>query len=107
LTRSILDGTALDEPLAPHVQPPYYAAIIAAEAIGNTSSTEAFELSISNSRIAGYAFYEYGMLVRAVFINSQAYLAGDTSRGSVHIDLSLEGSGLPPIRMSVKRLSIG
>jgi hypothetical protein len=102
-----LDGSTLDKPLAPHVQPPYYAAIIAAEAIGNSGSTAAVELSVNNSRIAGYAFYESGSLVRAVFINSQAYLTGDESRGSVHIDLKFGGSGSPPLNMSVKRLAIG
>jgi hypothetical protein len=107
LTRSILDGSPLSSPLAPHVQPPYYAAIIAAEAIGNTGSTKAVELYVNNPQLAGYAFYEDGSLVRAIFINSQAYLSGDTSRGSMHIDLKLSGSGFSPLHMSVKRLAIG
>lgn len=108
LTRSILDGSPLASPLAPHVQPPYYAAIIAAEAIGSSGSTEAVELFIDNPRIAGYAFYEYGSLTRAVFINSQAYLTGNTARGSVHINLKFGGRrGLRPLIMSVKRLAIG
>jgi hypothetical protein len=47
------------------------------------------------------------MLVRAVFINSQAYLSGDTNRECVHIDLHLGGNSLGPLNMSVKRLSIG
>jgi len=107
LNRSILDGSPLDSPLLPHVQPAYYAAIIAAEAIGSSGSTGAIELLINNSRIAGYAFYEDDVLVRAVFINSQAFLASDTDRGCVHIDLNFYGSGFVPRTMSIKRLSIG
>lgn len=66
----------------------------------------AVELSINNSHVAGYAFYEDDILVRAVFINSEAFLAGDTSRGCVHIDLNFGGSGFMPRSMFVKRLSI-
>lgn len=110
LTRSILDGSPLSQPLAPHVQPAYYAAIIAAEAIGHTGSAHAVELSINNARIAGYAFYEGGVLVRAVLINSQAYLATGTSgsRGTTHVNISLGNStGTVPTTMSIKRLTIG
>ncbi len=46
--------------MAPHVQPQYYAAIIIGEALGDSGQTQAVELSIDNSRIAGYAFYEEG-----------------------------------------------
>lgn len=110
LTRSILDGSPLSKPLAPHVQPAYYAAIIAAEAIGNTGSAHAVELSIANSRIAGYAFYEGGKLVRAILINSQAYLANNASgsRGTIHVNVNLGNStGSAPSTMSIKRLTIG
>ncbi|KAJ6544815.1 glycoside hydrolase family 79 protein [Mycena vulgaris] len=107
LTRSTLDGSTLAVPQQPHVQPQYYAAIIAAEAIGNSGQTQAMELSISNSRISGYAFYEGGALKRAVFINSLAFLKGATTRTSTHLDLSFSGSGTKPTTFSVKRLVIG
>ncbi|KAF7975744.1 hypothetical protein HWV62_8733 [Athelia sp. TMB] len=107
LTRSILDGSALATPLAPHIQPAYYAAIIAAEAIGQSGFTQASEIQIDNDRVAGYAFYEGGLLVRAVLINSQAYLQGQINpRGSVHVNLSIDGSD-PAQQFTVKRLSIG
>ena len=109
LTRSILDGSPLSQPLAPHVQPAYYAAIIAAEAIGHTGSARAVELSIDDPRIAGYAFYEGKKLVRAVLINSQAYLANNAtgSRGTIHVNIQLDGHPGAPSLMAIKRLAIG
>lgn len=108
LNRSILDGSPLTTPLAPHVQPAYYAAIIAAEAIGNSGSTKAVELTIANSNTAGYAFYESGTLARVLLINSKAYLSTTTtSRGFVHVNLDFTGSGTAPEVMEIKRLTIG
>ena len=93
MTRSILDGSLLSKPLTPHIQLAYYAAIIAAEAIGNTGSTHVAELFIDNSRIARYAFYEGGRLVWAVLINSQAYLVNMSgSRGIIHINIQLDNN---------------
>ncbi|KAK0452043.1 glycoside hydrolase family 79 protein [Desarmillaria tabescens] len=107
LTRSILDGSELPEPVAPHVQPLYYAAIIIGEAIGNSGHTQVAELSIDNSRISGYTFYEDGVLARAVLINSQAYMKEQsTSRSSIHLDLDFSGGGQVPTSVRVKRLAI-
>ncbi|KAJ7464179.1 glycoside hydrolase family 79 protein [Mycena latifolia] len=107
LTRSTLDGSTLSSPLAPHVQPQYYAAIIAAEAIGDSGQTQTVELSINNTRVSGFAFYEGRALKRAVFINSLAFFAGAMNRTSIHLDLSFSGSGTKPTSFSVKRLIIG
>jgi hypothetical protein len=90
------------------VQPQYYAAIIAAEAIGG-SNTRAIELAIDHPQVAGYAFYEHDELKRAVLINSKAFLQGNTNRTSVHLDISLVASARKeqiPTRMVVKRLAI-
>jgi len=101
----------------PHIQPAYYAAIIAAEAIGNVSGIRAVELAMDHPRLAGYAFYEGSekKLAKVLLINSQAYF-GTTgsetpppSRGYIHVDFQfLRGNSLfaPPQRMSIKRLSI-
>ncbi|KDR77805.1 hypothetical protein GALMADRAFT_65725 [Galerina marginata CBS 339.88] len=106
LTRSPLDGSTLSAPLAPHVQSQYYGAIVAAEAIGNSGSTRAVELSINNSFIAGYAFYVGNKLARALLINSQAFLTTTTTaRTSTLVNLGLTGAGAPT-KMSIKRLSI-
>ncbi|KAG6820318.1 hypothetical protein H0H93_002405 [Arthromyces matolae] len=105
LTRSILDGSTLSTPLGPHVQPQYYAAIIVAEALGKTGNVQVVEIDIDSSQIAGYGFYEEGRLVRAIFINSKAYLPDNGNRGTVHIDLALaDVSDIPT--MTVKRLAI-
>ncbi|KII84460.1 glycoside hydrolase family 79 protein [Plicaturopsis crispa FD-325 SS-3] len=106
LNRSILDGSPLSTPLAPHIQPAYYSAIIVAEALGDSGSTQVYEISVNNTRIAGYAFYEGGSLQRAVFINSLAFLKGATSRSSTHLLLSFtDGSAFAT--MTIKRLKIG
>jgi hypothetical protein len=107
LTRSTIDGSTLAVPQQPHVQPQYYAAIVAAEAIGHSGQTQATELIIDDARISGYAFYERGALKRAVFINSLAFLQGATNRTSTHLDLSFSGTGTKPTAFSVKRLVIG
>ncbi|KAF8072145.1 glycoside hydrolase family 79 protein [Lyophyllum atratum] len=108
LTRSTLDGSPLPEPLPPHVQPQYYAAIIAAEALGKSGKARVQELEIDHAQISGYAFYEKHLLVRAVFINSKAYLPESTNRTTVHIDLGFTAAGLKsPSLMKVKRLAIG
>lgn len=107
MTRSILDGSTLATPLPPHVQPAYYAAIIAAEAIGKSGSTKAVEITVGSTQVSGYAFFEGGVLKRAVFINSNAFLQGATSRASIHLDFAFSGSGTTPKTISVKRLAIG
>jgi hypothetical protein len=101
LTRSIRDGSPLPAPLAPHIQPAYYAAVIAAEAIGRSGAARVVELSTGNAtQVSAYAFYESGSLVRALFINLHAYTGG--ARGAVHFNLSGAGLG----SMKVKRLSV-
>ena len=108
LTRSITDGTSLTSPLAPHVQPQYYAAIIAAEAIGSSGNTQVLELDINDPTISGYAFYN-GQLETAVLINSEPYFTTTTTaRTSRLVNLIFEGSsvGSVPSTMTVKRLSV-
>ncbi|KDR78669.1 hypothetical protein GALMADRAFT_244156 [Galerina marginata CBS 339.88] len=105
LTISTIDGTPLPKPLPPHVQPQYYGAIVAAEAIGNSGATRVVELSINDPRISGHAFFVGNKLVRAVIINSLVYLTTDagTPRNSTLVNLNISGSGAPT-KMTVKRL---
>jgi Glycosyl hydrolase family 79 C-terminal beta domain len=107
LTRSIRDGSTLPQPLRAHIQPEYYAAIIAAEAIGKSGKTQIQELTLNDPHLTGYAFYEGGTLARAVFINLNAYI-GTAVRTSVHLNLVFASAGSSaPSSMSVKRLDIG
>ncbi|KAG0708093.1 glycoside hydrolase family 79 protein [Suillus ampliporus] len=106
LNYSIIDGSPIAA-LAPHIQPPYYAAIIAAEAIGSSGTTQAVEIAIDENDVSGYAFYENGSLSKAVFINTIAYFAGAGERNSTHIDFSFTGSGDTAEEMCVKTLKIG
>ncbi|KAJ7052496.1 glycoside hydrolase family 79 protein [Mycena amicta] len=104
LTRSTLDGSTLSTPQQPHIQPQYYAAIIIAEAIGDSGDTQALELSINDTRISGYGFYEGGVLKRAVLINSLSFSSG--TRTSTHVDLAFTGTGTQPTSFTIKRLLI-
>ncbi|TDL22456.1 hypothetical protein BD410DRAFT_839887 [Rickenella mellea] len=107
LPRSIIDGTTLATSLHPHVQPAYYAAIIATEAIGTSGSTKVVELNINDARVSGYAFFEQTTLKRAVLINSEAFTSSSSGpRSSKNIQLSFTGSGTAPRTMTVKRLAI-
>ena len=55
--------------------------------------------------VSGYAVYEGGRLVRAVFINLDAWLVNSTgTRPSVHIDLDL--GYVPSDTASVRRMTI-
>ena len=56
--------------------------------IGSTGSSTLVELNVSDSNVSGYAVFEGDSLVRAVFINLDAWLTSSTgTRPSVHIDL--------------------
>ncbi|KAH0833145.1 glycoside hydrolase family 79 protein [Lanmaoa asiatica] len=105
LNYSILDGSPIT-PLPPHIQPPYYAAIVAAEAIGSTGSAQVVEIPVNATDISGYAVFEYGNLARAVFINSAAYLPSGGVRTTTHINIDFSGSGLTVREMKVKKLNI-
>ena len=94
----------MSKPLPPHIQPEYYAAIIAGEAIGKSRKTQIKELTLTDPHLTGYAFYEAGKLARAVFINLKAH-TGAAVRTSVHLNISFTGSPAP-VSMTVKRLAI-
>ena len=104
----MLNANDLTTPLPPHIQPQYYAAIIAAEAIGNSGNAHVIELIITDNRISGYAFYESGKLTKAILINSLAFLnftTTMTARPSMHVSLTFT-SGSAPSKMNVKRLFV-
>ncbi|KAF8622544.1 hypothetical protein AX15_006899 [Amanita polypyramis BW_CC] len=105
LARSTINGEPLPTPLPAYIQPPYYASIILAEAIGSSGNVQVYEIEIADPYIAGYAFYENGALVRALFINSLAFLEGNGHRQSTHLRLCVGGGGYPST--FVKRLAIG
>ncbi|CAK5284397.1 unnamed protein product [Mycena citricolor] len=108
LTRSTIDGTALSTPLLPHVQPAYHAALVAAEAIGPSGHCAGIELSIDDADVSGYAFYEQGVLKRALLMSHTVYLSSSSlPRGSKQVDISFANSMTSPgASVRVKRLSI-
>ncbi|XP_006459562.1 hypothetical protein AGABI2DRAFT_201919 [Agaricus bisporus var. bisporus H97] len=106
LNRSILDASPLPEPIPPHVQPQYYSAIIALEAIGSHPQPRIAELQIEESTVSGYAFYEDSQLVRAVFINLKAFLEGqEEERSKVHLKFDFVGGEVGE-EVTLKRLDI-
>jgi hypothetical protein len=124
LTRSILTGAPLAKPLAPHIQPQYYAGIVAASLIGSGSgSISIVELDINapGGNIGGYATFYKGKLVRALLINANAWLTtSNGTRPSVEIKLDivvatsskpsskslLNNLHLPPTKAQLRRLEI-
>lgn len=105
MNRSTIDASPLPTPLPPHVQPQYYAAIIAAEAIGSGSQPQIAELNIDNPTVSGYAIYEGTRLVRAVFINLKAFMKSATgARGKVTVSFDFVGGGVGSA--TLKRLAI-
>ncbi|KAI0831387.1 glycoside hydrolase family 79 protein [Trametes gibbosa] len=88
LNRSTIDGSPLNPPSPPHVQPSYYAGLAINFLIGRSKASQIVELVVDDSNVSGYAAFEHGRLVRAVFINLHAWLVSSTgTRPSVHIDL--------------------
>lgn len=62
------------------------------------------ELTVNNTQISGYAAFERNVLVRAVFINLNAFTTG--TRNSVHLALNFSGYGELPASIVVTRLFI-
>lgn len=105
LNRSIITGQPENTPA--HVQPTYYAAIAIAETIGPSGTTSIAEITVNDSRIAGYAIYEGATLARAVFINSQSWPSGSTgARPKVKVDLLFLAGSWAPATATLKRLAI-
>lgn len=105
LNRSILTGESQNTPA--RVQPAYYSAIAIGEAIGRSGQTTISEVQIGDSHVAGYAVFERGALVRAVFINSQSWPSSSTgTRPSVKIDLGFLTKKGVPSKAGLKRLAI-
>ncbi|KAM5530161.1 hypothetical protein V8D89_016163 [Ganoderma adspersum] len=87
LNRSIIDGSTLNPPQAPHVQPAYYAGILINTFIGSSGAAQVVELTVNDTNVSGYAAFEGGRLARAVFVNFNSWLTTSTgTRPSVHID---------------------
>ncbi|KAI1796214.1 glycoside hydrolase family 79 protein [Ganoderma leucocontextum] len=90
LNRSTIDGSPLDPPAPPHIQPGFYGGLFVNSFIGSTGLAKVVELDVDDSNVSGYAVFEDGVLVRAVFVNLYAWLASSTGvRPAVHIDLDL------------------
>ena len=92
LNRSITNGSALDPPEAPHIMPAYYGGLVVDTFIGNSGTARIAELTVDEPVLTGYAAFEGGKLVRAVFVNLHPWLTSSTgARPSVHIDLAFAG----------------
>ncbi|KAM5531319.1 hypothetical protein V8D89_015034 [Ganoderma adspersum] len=109
LNRSIVNGSPLDPPAPPHIQPPFYGGLVVNAFVGSTGTSALVELDVGDTDVSGYAAFEEGVLVRAVFVNLHAWLLSSTGdRPSVHVDLGFAGGDflLQDRRASLKRLVI-
>ncbi|KAH9936780.1 glycoside hydrolase family 79 protein [Epithele typhae] len=95
LNRSTIDGSPLDPPQPPHVQPLFYGGLVLNTLVGRIGHSRIVELDVGDDNVSGYAAYERGRVVRAVFVNLHAWLASTAGeRPSVHIDLGFaRGTG--------------
>jgi len=103
LNRSTEDGTPLSPPVAPHVQAPYYGAIVIAEFLGTDATRTMVELSTSSSSIiSAYALYTSTGLMRVLLINHQAFLSSSgTARPTVNVALQIAGGPKTAITKSL------
>lgn len=89
LNFSTIDGSPLNPPSPPHIQPPYYGGLVITNFVGHSGAAKLVELTVNDTNVSGYAAFEGGHLVRAVFINLEAWLSDSTgTRPSTHIDLA-------------------
>ncbi|KAI0092691.1 glycoside hydrolase family 79 protein [Irpex rosettiformis] len=87
LNRSTIDGSPLTPPEQPHIQPSYYAGLFINTFIGSSGNTQISELTVWDDNVSGYAAYEHGKLVRAAFVNLDAWLVSSVGlRPSVHVN---------------------
>ncbi|CCM03869.1 uncharacterized protein FIBRA_06020 [Fibroporia radiculosa] len=92
LNYSTIDGSPLNPPELPHIQPPYYGGLVVDTFVGSTGSAQVVELDVPNNNTSGYAAFEGGQLVRALFINLDAWTTNSTgTRPVVHLDLDFDG----------------
>ncbi|RDX48499.1 glycoside hydrolase family 79 protein [Lentinus brumalis] len=93
LNRSVIDGSTLDPPSPPQLMPSYYGGLVINSLIGSSGSAKVVELSVDDSNVSGYAAFEQGKLVRAVFVNLHAWLQSSTgARPSIHVNLNINGT---------------
>lgn len=114
-----MDNSPLSPPSNPYIQPSYYAGLVVNTVVGILAAlgtTNITELDISAPNLSGYAIYEMGKPVRAVFVNLNAFLRSDEGvreRSVYHIDLgfaSTNDTGKPDSvgkEIRIKRLNIG
>ena len=115
LDRSPLDNSPLSPPSSPYLLPSYYAGLVINTAVGGMAAsgkTKIVELELSAPNLSGYAIYEAGKPVRAVFVNLNAWVKdneGVRERSTYHIDLGAAPIvGKKPARkdIRVKRLNV-
>ncbi|KAF8207564.1 hypothetical protein K438DRAFT_1755592 [Mycena galopus ATCC 62051] len=92
------------DPLLPHVQPTYYAAVVVAE-LRDPMKSPNIRNCDQRHEDCWICSVQRKRTCPCSFINSQAFLQGNTNRSSVHLDLALAGKG--PETMTIKRLAIG
>lgn len=107
LNYSTINGSALDPPAPPHIQPAYYGGLVIDTLIGNTGLASIVELTVDEPDTSGYAAFENGELVRAAFVNLNAWVANSTgTRPVTHIDLDFVNGTTTAATATARRLVI-
>ena len=107
LNYSTINGSALDPPAPPHIQPPYYGGLVINTFIGDSGAARVVELTVDEPSTTGYAAFEDGQLMRAVFVNLDAWVSSSTgTRPVVHIGLDFLNGTTTAATATARRLVI-
>ena len=83
------------------IGPIYYSALVVAEALGPTNTSQVIDLQPNNNNLLspGYGIWENGNLARVVLIN---YVSDSTGASDISVNLSLANGAQLPSQVSVK-----
>ena len=75
------------------IGPIYYSALVMAEALGQSNTTQIYDLGANNNNIysPGYAIYEHGKINRVLLFN---YVTDGTGASDLNVDLNFAGTGV-------------
>ncbi|KAF9054026.1 glycoside hydrolase family 79 protein [Panaeolus papilionaceus] len=86
------------------IGPIYYSALVMAEALGGTNTTQVLDVQANGNSIfsPAYAIYEHGQLSRALLIN---FVSDNSGASDLTIGLTIPAGGPTPSQVKVKYLS--
>ncbi|PPQ65022.1 hypothetical protein CVT24_008170 [Panaeolus cyanescens] len=86
------------------IGPIYYSALVMAEALGGTNTTQVIDVQANGNNIfsPAYAIYEHGQLARALVIN---FVSDNSGASDLTVGLTIPAGGPTPSQVKVKYLA--